>query len=120
PRCSQPAGVLATTRTAFAPGAMWTQVQPDKPASNRTEAATGTRRMAVFPEKKDAPDCGPVRLNRTALRTRLAVGVDHGDLAQLEVADRLLDLRQVADDHPGQGVRIDRRGRGGDLFRGQR
>ena len=46
PRFSQPAGAPVTTRTALAPGAMWTQVQAD-----RTVARAGirSRRIGVFP-----------------------------------------------------------------------
>ena len=56
---------------------------------------------------------------RGLLLHRAAVGIDDGHFAELQVADRLLDLLQVADHHPGQGLGVDRRRGGLDLVDGQ-
>src|SRR5690606_16483952 len=46
---------------------------------------------------------------------RLAVGVEHHDLAQAERAHRRLDLRKVAHHHPGQRAGVDHARRLGHL-----
>src|SRR5690606_1763191 len=107
---------------------MCTQVQPDRAIRTETAVTAGIRRMSGFlkgrrtglwpgaSERYSYPDGSRL----PPLLLPVAVGVDHGDLAELEVADRLLDLRQVADHDPGQCVRVDGPGRLGDLLRGQR
>src|SRR5690606_3536184 len=107
---------------------MCTQVQPDRAIRTETAVTAVIRRMSGFlkgrrtglwpgaSERYSYPDGSGL----SPLLLPVAVGVDHGDLAQLEVADRLLDLRQVADHHPGQGGRVDGLGRLRDLLDRQR
>src|SRR3546814_18439955 len=45
PRFSQPVGAAAITCTALAPGAMCTQVQPDRPRTAVARAASGRGRI---------------------------------------------------------------------------
>jgi hypothetical protein len=51
PRFWQFAGVADTTRTALAPGAMWTQVQADRPV-----AKVAARRAAAIGRRMGAPE----------------------------------------------------------------
>src|SRR5690606_4842936 len=99
PRFSQPGGWAPSgmTRTALAPGARWTQVQP--PASRVAARANGNRtgrmvvlratgRRRVWPASRE-----PGRSGRMApagdllFRDRLAVGVHDRDRAQVERDD---------------------------------
>src|SRR5690606_28216031 len=50
--------------------------------------------------------------DRARLLDDVAVGVDHGNRLAHQLADRLLDLAAVTDDHPGKGIRPDHLARG--------
>src|SRR5690606_8552699 len=115
------AGADAATRTADAPGAMCTQVQPLMArTSNGTNAddlrmdlAPWVAVPAIF-----ADGAAPRIAAGLTRGDRLAVGVDHRDLAEAQRTHRRLDLRKITHHDPGQGVGVERLRRLGHLRRG--